>query len=209
MYKHFFKKVFDFLIASILLILFFPLLVLISLTLILVNKGTPFFIQKRPGINEKPFLLIKFKTMIDVSEFNENYKNSDDGKLDIVRITKLGRFLRATSIDELPELINVLMGQMSLIGPRPLLLEYLNIYSDRHKRRHDVLPGITGLAQVRGRNSLSWKNKLDLDIKYIDQLSFLNDIKILFLTFMTVFKIKQVNKSKDETMSKLYEGYEI
>ncbi len=209
MYKHFFKKVFDFLIASILLILFFPLLVLISLTLILVNKGTPFFIQKRPGINEKPFLLIKFKTMIDVSEFNENYKNFDDGKLDIVRITKLGRFLRATSIDELPELINVLMGQMSLIGPRPLLLEYLNIYSDRHKRRHDVLPGITGLAQVRGRNSLSWKNKLDLDIKYIDQLSFLNDIKILFLTFMTVFKIKQVNKSKDETMSKLYEGYEI
>tara|TARA_B100000212_G_scaffold207646_1_gene156683 strand:+ start:7055 stop:7498 length:444 start_codon:yes stop_codon:yes gene_type:complete len=147
--------------------------------------------------------------MIDVSEFNENYKNFDDGKLDIVRITKLGRFLRATSIDELPELINVLMGQMSLIGPRPLLLEYLNIYSDRHKRRHDVLPGITGLAQVRGRNSLSWKNKLDLDIKYIDQLSFLNDIKILFLTFMTVFKIKQVNKSKDETMSKLYEGYEI
>ncbi len=209
MYKHFFKKVFDFLIASILLILFFPLLVFISLTLILVNKGTPFFIQKRPGINEKPFLLIKFKTMIDVSEFNENYKNFDDGKLDIVRITKLGRFLRATSIDELPELINVLMGQMSLIGPRPLLLEYLNIYSDRHKRRHDVLPGITGLAQVRGRNSLSWKNKLDLDIKYIDQLSFLNDIKILFLTFMTVFKIKQVNKSKDETMSKLYEGYEI
>ena len=209
MYKHFFKKVFDFLIASILLILFFPLLVFISFTLILVNKGTPFFIQKRPGINEKPFLLIKFKTMIDVSEFNENYKNFDDGKLDIVRITKLGRFLRATSIDELPELINVLMGQMSLIGPRPLLLEYLNIYSDRHKRRHDVLPGITGLAQVRGRNSLSWKNKLDLDIKYIDQLSFLNDIKILFLTFMTVFKIKQVNKSKDETMSKLYEGYEI
>ncbi len=209
MYKHFFKKVFDFLIASILLILFFPLLVFISLTLILVNKGTPFFIQKRPGINEKPFLLIKFKTMIDVSEFNENYKNFDDGKLDIVRITKLGRFLRATSLDELPELINVLMGQMSLIGPRPLLLEYLNIYSDHHKRRHDVLPGITGLAQVRGRNSLSWKNKLDLDIKYIDHLSFLNDIKILFLTFMTVLKIKQVNKSKDETMSKLYEGYEV
>ncbi len=209
MYKHFFKKVFDFLIASILLILFFPLLVFISLTLILVNKGTPFFIQKRPGINEKPFLLIKFKTMIDVSEFNENYKNFDDGKLDIVRITKLGRFLRATSLDELPELINVLMGQMSLIGPRPLLLEYLNIYSDHHKRRHDVLPGITGLAQVRGRNSLSWKNKLDLDIKYIDHLSFLNDIKILFLTFMTVLKIKQVNKSKDETMSKLCEGYEV
>ena len=181
----------------------------ISLTLILVNKGTPFFIQKRPGINEKPFLLIKFKTMIDVSKFNENYKNLDDGKLDIVRITKLGRFLRATSLDELPELINVLMGQMSLIGPRPLLLEYLNIYSDHHKRRHDVLPGITGLAQVRGRNSLSWKNKLDLDIKYIDHLSFLNDIKILFLTFMTVLKIKQVNKSKDETMSKLYEGYEV
>lgn len=209
MYKHFFKKVFDFLIASILLIIFFPLLVFISLTLILVNKGTPFFIQKRPGINEKPFLLIKFKTMIDVSKFNENYKNLDDGKLDIVRITKLGRFLRATSLDELPELINVLMGQMSLIGPRPLLLEYLNIYSDHHKRRHDVLPGITGLAQVRGRNSLSWKNKLDLDIKYIDHLSFLNDIKILFLTFMTVLKIKQVNKSKDETMSKLYEGYEV
>lgn len=208
MYKLFIKRAIDILISSTMIGILLPLLLIISFILIFIHKGSPFFIQERPGKNERPFKMIKFKTMIDKKFVAEKYLHLDDGKIDVLRTTKFGNFLRKTSLDELPELINVFKGEMSLIGPRPLLSEYLSIYSNKHKRRHEIKPGITGLAQVMGRNTIAWKDKLDLDIDYVDDISFYGDIRILIYTFMTVFKFNQVNTSDSETMPKLNKGYE-
>ncbi len=162
--------------------------------LFLQNKGNPFFFQERPGFRAKPFNIIKFKTMTDE-------KDSEGNLLpDNLRITKLGSFVRKTSLDELPQLINVIQGDMSLIGPRPLLFKYIPLYSSEQMRRHEVRPGITGWAQVNGRNSISWTKKFELDIYYVDHISFGLDIKILWLTFLKVIKREGVNQSKERPM---------
>jgi undecaprenyl phosphate N,N'-diacetylbacillosamine 1-phosphate transferase len=175
-----FKRMMDILVASIVLILFFPI-ILWSLIIQYIEIGSsPVFIQTRPGKNEVPFNIIKLKTM--------NEKRDSEGKLlaDNLRITRFGKFFRSTSIDELPQLINVLRGDMSFVGPRPLLMEYLNLYNDEQRKRHNVRPGITGLAQVNGRNAISWEKKFHLDVLYSEQQSFLFDCKILVLTMKKV-----------------------
>ncbi|HIP49165.1 MAG TPA: sugar transferase [Lutibacter sp.] len=180
MYKGFIKPISDFLLALVALLLLSPLLVLATLFLAIANQGKPFFIQTRPGKNEKLFNIIKFKTMND--------KKDKNGKLlgDSERLTTIGRIVRKTSIDELPQLINVLKGDMSLIGPRPLLPQYLSLYNEEQKKRHTVKPGITGWAQVNGRNALSWQDKFKHDVWYVKNLSFSLDIKIVFLTIKKV-----------------------
>lgn len=194
MYVSFFKRVLDILIASIAFILAFPVFLIIVILLSLVNKGTAFFFQKRPGKNEKIFKVIKFKTMTD--------KKDAQGKLlpDAERMTKAGRFIRKTSLDEIPQLLNVIKGDMSLIGPRPLLVSYLPLYNDFQKRRHEVKPGITGWAQVNGRNSISWDKKFELDIWYVDHCSFTLDSRIFWMTLMKVFKSEGVNAEKNIPM---------
>jgi len=187
MYKSFGKRTIDFIISLIGLVLLFPVLVIVTLLLTIANQGKPFFFQTRPGKYEKLFKIIKFKTMTDAKDTNGNLLP------DAERITKLGSFVRKTSLDELPQLINVLKGNMSLIGPRPLLPEYLTLYSDFQKRRHEVKPGITGWAQVNGRNLISWKKKFTYDVWYVDQISFLVDIRILLLTFKKVFRSEGIN----------------
>jgi len=178
----FLKRISDFIFALIGLILLSPVIVIATFALILANKGTPFFFQARPGKGEKVFKIIKFKTMND--------KTDDNGRLlpDSERLTRIGEFLRKTSIDELPQLVNVLIGDMSFIGPRPLLVEYLPFYRGKEKLRHSVRPGITGLAQVTGRNILSWDEKLALDVKYVESYSLINDIHLYWKTFMKVLK---------------------
>jgi undecaprenyl phosphate N,N'-diacetylbacillosamine 1-phosphate transferase len=172
-----------------------PIIIVTTLILFYLNKGKPFFFQKRPGFKEKQIYIIKFKSMTD--------EKDPDGNLlpDYKRMTSFGNFLRKTSIDELPQLVNVLKGDMSLVGPRPLLFKYLPLYSEDQRRRHNVKPGITGLAQVSGRNSISWAEKFKHDIYYVDNLSFLLDIKILFLTFKKVLVSEGVNQSEDRPMS--------
>lgn len=181
-YKRIIKPVFDFLIALIGIIIISPLLLIITILLIFQNDGSPFFKQSRPGRNGKIFRVIKFRTM--------NNKKDATGKLlpDTVRLTKIGRFIRQASLDEIPQLINVLKGEMSIVGPRPLLVEYLPFYNDFQKRRHEVLPGITGWAQVNGRNALTWEKKFEYDVWYVDNISFFLDLKILLITFIKVFK---------------------
>ena len=181
MYNKIFKRVIDFILATLGLFLTFPLLVLVSIGLTIVNKGKPFFFQSRPGKDEKLFYIIKFKTMND--------KKDSKGNLlpDSKRISKIGRIVRKSSLDELPQLINVLKGDMSIIGPRPLLPEYLLYYNQEQKKRHDVRPGISGWAQVNGRNAISWDEKFKLDVWYVDNQSFWLDIKILLLTVKKVF----------------------
>jgi undecaprenyl phosphate N,N'-diacetylbacillosamine 1-phosphate transferase len=195
MYFNFFKRGLDILVSSSILIFFFPIFILVLFILVFINKGKPFFFQKRPGFKEKQICVIKFKTMTD--------EKDPAGKLlpDIERITSFGNFLRKTSIDELPQLVNVLKGDMSLVGPRPLLFKYLPLYSEDQRRRHNVKPGITGLAQVRGRNSISWTEKFNHDIYYVDNLSFLLDSKILFLTFRKVLVREGVNQSEESPMA--------
>lgn len=197
-YKRFLKRTLDLTIASILLIITSEILIIISLILFVLNKGKVFFLQPRPGKNEKIFYVIKFKTMND---------NRDrDGNLlpDYKRLTLFGKFVRKTSIDELPQLINVIKGDMSLIGPRPLLVDYLLYYNDFQKRRHEVRPGITGWAQVNGRNSITWPQKFEHDVWYVDNYSFLIDLKILILTLEKVFKSEGINASNCTTMEKFY-----
>lgn len=179
-YRNFIKPLFDFLIALCALLIFLPFGVLIFLFLAIANKGDVFFFQERPGKNQRIFKVIKFKTM-------NNLKDSD-GKLlpDSQRITAVGKFVRSTSLDEIPQLINVLKGDMSLIGPRPLLVKYLPLYSEHQAKRHNVKPGITGWAQVNGRNAISWNQKFDYDVWYIDNLSFKLDLKIFMLTLKKV-----------------------
>ena len=182
MYKIHIKSITDFCISLLLLIVASPILILITLLLFFSNKGKPFFFQLRPGKNDKIFKIIKFKTMNDKKESEGNLLS------DAKRLTKVGAFVRKTSLDEIPQLINVIKGEMSLVGPRPLLLEYLPLYNDFQKRRHEVKPGITGWAQVNGRNLISWQQKFEYDIWYVENISFLLDCKIVFLTIKKVFK---------------------
>lgn len=196
MYKTFLKRKFDIVVSFLLIILFSPLYILITLILFVTTTRKIFFIQKRPGLNETIFRLVKFKTM------NDRRDQSGDLLSDNLRLTQVGRFLRNTSLDELPQLFNVLIGNMSLIGPRPLLVEYLDLYNEKQRKRHLVRPGITGWAQVNGRNAISWNEKFELDIWYIENLSFLIDIKIIFLTFNTIFLKKGVNADTSQTMPK-------
>ena len=181
MYKHFFKRVFDFIIALVALILLSPIFLIVMIGLYFANQGKPFFFQARPGLNEKIFKIIKFKTMSD--------KKDKDGNLlpDADRLTPIGAFVRKTSLDEIPQLINVLKGDMAIIGPRPLLPQYLPLYNETQKRRHKVRPGITGWAQVNGRNAISWQKKFELDVWYVSHLSLILDMKIFFLTIKKVF----------------------
>ncbi len=187
MYKNFFKRFFDFWISLIALICISPILLVVTIWLHFANKGAgAFFLQERPGRNSKIFKVIKFKTMTD--------ERDAEGELlpDAQRLTKVGKFVRSTSIDELPQLINVLKGDMALIGPRPLLPEYLPRYSPEHAHRHDIRPGITGWAQVNGRTNISWKDKLDYDIWYVNHLSLCLDLKIIFMTIRNVIKREDV-----------------
>lgn len=195
MYNFFFKRIFDFTIALFVLCLIWPFLLLVSILLHFTNKGAGvFFFQNRPGKNGKIFRVIKYKTMTD--------ERDDAGNLlpDEKRLTKIGKFVRSTSIDELLQLINVLKGDMSLIGPRPLLVQYLPLYSRKQARRHEVRPGITGWAQVNGRNSISWSSKFELDVWYVDHCSFLLDIRIIGLTIKKVFIREGINSDTSVTM---------
>lgn len=194
MYRKFLKRIIDVLISLIVIIFLSPIFIILIVLLSISNHGKPFFLQSRPGLNCKLFKLVKFKTMNDYCDAN--------GKLlpDRYRLTKVGRFMRSTSLDELPQMLNVLKGDMSLIGPRPLLVKYLPLYNDFQKRRHILKPGITGWAQVNGRNALSWEEKFKLDIWYVDNCSFLFDCKILWLTVIKVFKREGINASSQSTM---------
>lgn len=180
MYSKIFKRIFDFFIALIGLIILSPVFIIVTIGLYLANEGKPFFFQARPGLNEKIFKIIKFKTMNDKKGANGELLSDEE------RLTPIGAFVRKTSLDEIPQLINMLKGDMSLIGPRPLLPQYLPIYNEEQKRRHDVRPGITGWAQVNGRNAISWKKKFELDVWYVDRISLILDIKIFFLTIKKV-----------------------
>lgn len=186
MYKLFFKRFFDLLIATITFIVLIPIFIWVMILLGWQNKGTPFFFQLRPGKNGKIFKIIKFKTMSDAKD--------ESGSLlsDAERLTKAGAFIRKTSLDEIPQLINVIKGDMSLIGPRPLLVRYLPYYDQREATRHNVRPGITGLAQVNGRNFLDWDSRLELDAQYVESISLIKDIKIVFLTIKNVIQRKDI-----------------
>ncbi|HEY6975768.1 MAG TPA: sugar transferase [Chitinophagaceae bacterium] len=196
MYRNLFKRVSDFFLALVVLIILFPVFLLCTVILLIANNGKPFFFQNRPGKNEKLFRIIKFKTMND--------KRGITGELlpDADRITFIGKLIRKLSIDEIPQLINVIKGDMSLVGPRPLLVEYLDLYDAFQKRRHEVRPGITGWAQVNGRNAISWQQKFEYDIYYVDHLSFILDIKILFLTFLKIVQAKGISAEGFATMEK-------
>ena len=194
----FLKDILDRLISFFLLLILFPILLLISLILIILQKGKFIFTQERPGYKTKIFKIYKFKTMNDMKDKNGNLLE------DIERITFFGDFLRRTSLDELPSLINIVKGEMSFVGPRPLLPEYLNFYTSEESRRHLVRPGLTGWAQINGRNNSSWEKRLELDVWYTNNLSFYLDIYILINTFWKVVFQRGINKSKDTTMPKLF-----
>lgn len=198
-YRRYIKRLLD-IILSLVAIICLSLLFLTIAFLVRVKLGSPvLFKQKRPGMNEKIFLMYKFRTMTD--------ERDEDGELlpDDVRLTKFGKFLRSTSLDELPELFNILKGDMSLVGPRPLLVQYLPLYNEYQKRRHEVRPGLSGLAQVNGRNAISWENKFDLDIQYVDQVSFIKDFKIIFLTIKKVF-IREGISSETAATVEVFQG---
>lgn len=194
MYKGIFKRVIDLIVAFVVLLILAPLIGLVTLLLYSQNKGKPFFFQERPGQFKKPFYIIKFKTMTDEKDAEGNLLP------DNLRITKFGGWVRKLSIDELPQLINVLKGEMSLVGPRPLLFKYMPLYSEEQLRRHEVKPGITGWAQVNGRNSISWTQKFALDVEYVDKVSFLMDCKILLLTVKKVLIREGINQSAERPM---------
>ena len=194
MYKHFFKRTLDFLLVLCVLLFLWPFLLLITLWLHFANHGAgAFFTQERTGKDAKRFRVIKFKTMTDERDAEGNLLP------DAERLTKVGRFVRSTSLDELPQLINVLKGDMALIGPRPLLPKYLPLYSKEQFRRHEVRPGITGWAQINGRNNISWKRKFELDVWYVDHCSFLLDLKIVFLTIKKVLFREDISKEGEAT----------
>jgi undecaprenyl phosphate N,N'-diacetylbacillosamine 1-phosphate transferase len=188
------KRIFDIFFSILILLMSSPIFIITIILLLIQNNGKPFFFQKRPGLNGTPFYIIKFKSMND--------RKDKHGKLlpDVERMTHIGRWVRKLSIDELPQLINVLKGEMSLVGPRPLLMKYVPLYSKEQLRRHDVKPGITGWAQVNGRNSISWARKFELDIHYVDHLSFNLDMKILWMTIRKVLKREGVNQSAERPM---------
>lgn len=193
-YRRYFKRPMDIVLSLIGLIVLSPILLIVTL-LVRVKLGSPvIFKQERPGLNEKIFTMYKFRTMTD--------ERDEHGELlpDSVRLTKFGKFLRSTSLDELPELFNILKGDMSVVGPRPLLVEYLELYDERQKRRHDVRPGLSGLAQVSGRNAISWEDKFNLDVEYVDNVSFIGDWKIIFLTLKKVLVREGISSNTAVTM---------
>ena len=195
MYAHFFKRLIDFTIVFMVLLIIWPILLMITIWLHFANKGAgAFFTQERPGKNGKIFKVIKYKTMTDERDAQGNLLPDAD------RLTKVGKFVRSTSIDELPQLINVLKGDMALIGPRPLLPQYLPLYSKEQARRHEVRPGITGWAQVNGRNAISWAKKFELDVWYVDHCSFWLDLKIIFLTIKKVFIREGISQEGQATI---------
>lgn len=193
-YRKYFKRPMDIILSLIALIVLSPILLIVAL-LVRIKLGSPvIFKQQRPGLNEKIFIMYKFRTMTD--ERDENGELLPDG----IRLTKFGRFLRSTSLDELPELFNILKGDMSVIGPRPLLVEYLPLYDEYQKRRHEVRPGLSGLAQVSGRNAINWEDKFNLDVEYVDNISFFGDWKIIFLTLKKVFIREGISSNTAVTM---------
>ena len=193
-YRRFFKRPLDITLSLIGLIVLSPVMIIVAL-LVRIKLGSPvIFKQQRPGLNEKIFIMYKFRTMTD--ERDENGELLHDG----IRLTKFGRFLRSTSLDELPELFNILKGDMSVIGPRPLLVEYLPLYDEYQKRRHEVRPGLSGLAQVSGRNAINWEDKFNLDVEYVDNISFFGDWKIIFLTLKKVFIREGISSNTAVTM---------
>ena len=196
MYKTYLKRFLDLVLSFIGLLTLSPILLIVILLLAIANNGKPFFFQMRPGLNGHLFKIIKFKTMND--------KKDSNGKLlnDSLRLTKIGNFVRKTSLDEIPQLINVLKGDMSLIGPRPLLPEYLPLYNDEQKKRHNVRPGITGWAQVNGRNAINWQQKFEYDVWYVQHLSFKLDVKILIQTFQKVLKSEGIYASSTIVMNR-------
>lgn len=195
-YRKYLKPSLDFIVALIGFIIFSPVFLIVVLLLLIANDGKIFFLQPRPGLHEKIFRVIKFKTMNDKRDY--------DGNLlpDSIRLTGVGRFIRKTSLDEIPQLINVVKGDMSLVGPRPLLTEYLPLYNDSQKKRHRVKPGITGWAQVNGRNAISWQKKFEYDVWYVEHLSFLLDARIFLLTVKKVFITEGINSATAATMEK-------
>lgn len=195
MYQHCFKRIIDFCIALVALLVIWPFLLIVAIWLHFANKGAgAFFLQERPGLHGKIFKIVKFKTMTDERDAEGNLLP------DSVRLTKVGKFVRSTSIDELPQLINVLKGNMALIGPRPLLTEYLPLYNEEQAKRHNVRPGITGWAQCHGRNEISWQEKFKLDVWYVENCSFLTDIKIIITTINTVLNRKGISQKGNATM---------
>lgn len=193
-YRRFVKRPMDFILSLIAIIVLSPVFLIVSL-LVRTKLGSPvLFKQKRPGLNEEIFMMYKFRTMTD--------ERDDKGKLlpDSIRLTKFGRLLRSTSLDELPELFNILKGDMSIIGPRPLLVQYLPLYNNHQKRRHEVRPGLSGLAQVSGRNAISWEDKFNLDIEYVENVRFIEDLKIIFLTIIKVFVREGINSKTAATI---------
>jgi lipopolysaccharide/colanic/teichoic acid biosynthesis glycosyltransferase len=196
LYRNYLKRFFDFTVSLVAFCLLLPLFIVITALLFIANQGSPFFVQQRPGKNGRIFKLVKFKTMND--------RKDEAGNLlsDAERLTATGHFIRKTSLDEIPQLINVIKGEMSLIGPRPLLVEYLPLYNDEQMRRHEVRPGITGWAQVNGRNAIGWKEKFELDVWYVDHLNFQLDCKIALLTIMKVVKREGVSQQGHVTMTK-------
>ena len=195
MYKYFFKRFFDFWITLFALICISPILLVVTVWLHFANKGAgAFFFQKRPGKDAKIFKVIKFKTMTDERDADGNLLPDED------RLTKVGKFVRSTSIDELPQLFNVLKGDMALIGPRPLLVEYLPLYSKEQARRHEVRPGISGWAQCHGRNNISWAKKFELDVWYVDHVSLSTDLKVIWITVMKVLKRADISQEGQATM---------
>ena len=196
MYRNFFKQVIDVTISLLVFILLLPVFLIVTLLLAIANNGKPFFFQRRPGKNERIFKVIKFKTMND--------RRDKNGELlpDEVRLTAVGKFVRKTSLDEIPQLINVIKGDMSLVGPRPLLVDYLPLYNAEQKRRHNVRPGITGWAQVNGRNAISWEKKFQYDVWYVDNISLLLDIKICWMTVQKVIKTEGISSATSATMER-------
>ncbi|BFO64531.1 sugar transferase [Chryseobacterium sp. S0630] len=194
MYKNYLKRIFDFVFSLMGITLLLPIFLVVMIGLFLANDGKPFFFQLRPGKNGKVFKIIKFKTMNDKKDSNGNLLS------DAERLTAIGSFVRKTSLDEIPQLINVLKGDMSLIGPRPLLVQYLPLYNEHQARRHEVRPGITGWAQVNGRNAISWNQKFDYDVWYVDNLSFILDVKVFFLTAKKVFIREGISQEGQATM---------
>ena len=200
MYKHFFKRLFDFLLSLFAIVVLSPILIVLTVIGAIAMRGNPFFTQKRPGkINKKTgkeriFRLVKFRTMTNARDKTGNLLPDDD------RLNGYGIFLRSTSLDELPELLNILLGHMSIVGPRPLLVKYLPLYNDEQRRRHEVRPGLTGYAQINGRNAISWEEKFKMDVQYVDSISLWSDIKILFGTVSSVLKRDGINSETSATM---------
>ena len=193
MYKNFFKRIIDFTLALIALIVLFPLMVIVAIVTAIKMKGNPFFVQPRPGKNEKIFNLIKFRSMTEEKDKNGNYLPDE------VRLTYYGKFLRRTSLDELPELINIIKGDMAIVGPRPLLVQYLPLYNEEQRHRHDVRPGLTGATQVNGRANIDWKTRFEIDVDYVNNITFMGDLKIILKTVKVVLCEENIENEKQGT----------